>query len=287
MREALVWVDGALVPASRAHISALDRGFRGGEGVFTTLRADRGRVFRLGDHLARLLGDAAVLHLDLDATVVAAAVAATVAANDHLGASLAVRVTCSAGPVDLTEAFPASGARLPTVVVTAQAVGSGPGAARGHPVPWPRPMAQVKSTSYLTALLAQQQARAAGATDALLCTGEGWVLEAASANLFAVCAGTVLTPPVADGILPGVTRGAVLETLEALGLAVTQRSPSLTELSHAQEAWLTSSVRGIRALTHLDTAPIGTGRPGPITEQVRAAYRDLLDREATVPDLRS
>lgn len=287
MTEPRVWVDGDVVPASQARISAMDRGFRSGEGVFTTLRADHGRVFRLGAHLDRLVGDAAVLELSLDAATLTAAVATTVAANHHLGASLAVRITCSAGPVDLAAAFPAGGDRVPTVVVTAQAVGPPAAAARGHPVPWQRPMAQLKTTSYLAASLAQQHARAAGATDALLCD-DGRVLEAASANLFVVRAATVWTAPVDAGVLPGVTRGAVLETLATLGIDVEPQAATLADLATAEEAWLTSAVRGVRALTHLDAAPIGTGEPGPITHQVRAAYEELLARErAPLPDVRS
>lgn len=294
MTEPVVWVDGDLVPASQARISALDRGFRGGEGVFTTLRADDGRVFRWQAHLDRVLGDATALDLPLDAARVTAAVAATVAANHHLGASLAVRITCSAGPVDLAAAFPASGARIPTVVVTAQAVGPAPGPARGHPVPWHRQLAQLKTTSYLPATLAQQRARAAGATDALLCDAEATVLEdatvleAASANLFVVVGGAVRTAPVTAGVLPGVTRTAVLEVTVGLGHEVAQEACTLTELRRAEEAWLTSSVRGVRALTHLDGVAIGSGLEGEVTASVRDGYRALVTREqAPLPVLRS
>ncbi|MFP4311413.1 MAG: aminotransferase class IV [Nitriliruptoraceae bacterium] len=275
----MVWVDGAVVPAAAARISALDRGFRGGEGVFTTLRADRARVLRLGAHLDRLTQDAQVLGLELDREELTTAVAATVAANRHLGASLAVRVTCSAGPVDLSHAFPASGPTRPTVVVTAQAVGSAVGSARGEPVPWHRPMAELKSTSYLPATLAQRRAVVAGATDALLCDDAGRVVEAASANLFVVLDGEVRTAPLDAGVLPGVTRTAVIEVLASLGRPVREQACTLPELAGAEEAWLTSSVRGIRALTHLGGDPIASGEPGPITEQVRTGYQALLARE--------
>jgi branched-chain amino acid aminotransferase len=286
--EPQVWVDGAIVPASQARISALDRGFRSGEGVFTTLRADDGRVFRLDAHLGRLLSDATALELPLDAGTLTVAIATTVAANRQLGRSLAVRITCSAGPVDLAAAFPAGGERVPTVVVTAQAVAPTTTSARGSIVPWQRPMAHLKTTSYLAATLAQQHARAAGATDALLCDDEGRVVEAASANLFVVRSGVVWTAPVDAGVLPGVTRAAVLETLSALGRTVEHAAVPVAELADADEAWLTSAVRGVRALTHLDAAPIGAGEPGPVTTEVRAAYAALLDRErAPLPDVRS
>jgi branched-subunit amino acid aminotransferase/4-amino-4-deoxychorismate lyase len=288
MTEPVVWVDGRLEPASAARISALDRGFRSGEGVFTTLGADDGRVFRLQAHLDRLLGDAAALDLTLDPEQLADAVAATVAANHHLGPRVAVRITCSAGPVDLTASFPSGGRRSPTVVVTAQAVGAAPGgAAQGYPVPWHRQLAQLKTTSYLPATLAQQHARSHGATDALLCE-DGIVLEAASANLFVVHRGTVRTAPVAAGVLPGVTRSAVLEVLADLGLPTEERACSLEELRRADEAWLTSAVRGIRALTHVDDVPIAGGEAGPVTARVRAGYAALLAREqVALPGVRS
>lgn len=288
MTEPMVWVDGTLVAASSARISALDRGFRSGDGVFTTLRADDGRVFRLAAHLDRVVGDAARLELTLEPTDLTRGVASTVAGNRHLGASLAVRITCSAGAVDLGQPFPASGSRVPTVVVTAQAVGPPPGSARGHAVPWHRQLAEMKTTSYLPASLAQQQARRQGATDALLCDQDQTVLEAASANLFVVRGGTVRTAAVAEGVLPGVTRSAVLEVVEALGLDAELRACTLTELGRADEAWLTSAVRGIRPLTHLDGAPIGLGVEGPVTARVRAGYADLVAREqAPLPAVRS
>lgn len=287
--EPVVSIDGDLVPASEARISALDRGFRGGEGVFTTLRADQGRVLRLAAHLERLCRDAAVLDLHLDPAELTTAVARTIAANAHLGSALALRITCSAGPVDLTGPFPSSGPRRTTVVVSAQPVGqpSAEGAV-GHALPWHRPMAHLKTTSYLPATLAQRQAVAAGATDALLCDETGLVLEAASANLFVVRGGEIRTAPAGGAVLPGVTRTAVLEILAGLGLTVREVAVSLAELAGAEEAWLTSSVRGVRALTHLDDVPLGTGRMGPVTAQVEAAYAALLAREQEpVPELRS
>lgn len=279
MKEPKVWVDGGLVAASGARISALDRGFRSGDGVFTTLRADGGQVFRLTAHLDRVVRDAAALDLHLDPRDLAGAVAATVAANDHLGPSLAVRITCSAGPVDLTAAFPASGPRRATVVVSAQSVGPPPGPARGHRVPWHRQHAQLKTTSYLPATMAQRLARTHGASDALLCDPDGTVLEAASANLFVVLDGGVQTAPVTAGVLPGVTRSAVLEVLEELGVPCSEQACTWAELLRADEAWLTSAVRGIRSLTHLDDTAVGSGEPGPVTTAVADGYRRLVARE--------
>ena len=278
-----LWVNGALVPAAEARISALDAGFRSGLGVFETLRIDHGRAFRLAAHLARLAEGAHRLGFELDTGELLRGVADTVAANGHLGAHLALRITCSPGPVDPDEPFPGAPSGPATTVITV------------HPTPPPSPAPEVatarttdlrrevagtKHTSYLVSLLAQQAAAAAGCTDGLLTTTAGDPLEAATANLFVVLDGAVRTPPPGAGILPGITRAAVLDLARAAGVAVEQRHLTRAQLAGAQEALLTSAVRGVRTLTTVDGRTIGGGAPGPLTSQLATAHRALVEREA-------
>lgn len=291
---ALVWVDGDLVPAPQARISALDTGFRSGLGVFETLRVDGGRAFRLAAHLDRLQAGARTLGVELDRDRLRSGVAATVAANDALGSHLAVRITCSAGAIEADSRFPGRIATPPTAVITAQptdAPSPSPATATAMRTDLRREVAGCKHTSYLVAVLAQQRAAAAGCSDGLLTDAAGAPLEAATANLFVVQGATLLTPPPAAGILPGITRAAVLELGPRLGLEVVERTCTLTEVHHADEVLLTSAVRGVRAVVTIDGHPIGAvgtatrGGIGPVARTLAAGYRALVDREASRLDL--
>jgi branched-subunit amino acid aminotransferase/4-amino-4-deoxychorismate lyase len=276
----MVWVDGRLLPVHLATISAVDRGFRSGEGVFETVRVREGRTFRLASHLERLQGTAAALGLHVATPTLLEAVAAVVTANGHLGADLVVRITCSAGPVDLTRPFAAQGDGPATVVVTAQRTRT-PGApplppASGHLVDLHRPLAEWKSTSYQVALTAQREARRHGASDALLCDAAGRALEAATANLFAVSDATLITAPLTAGVLPGITRAAVIAIAAEQGLVVDERPISRSELPAVAEALLTSAVRGVQPLVRLGGRPVGDGMPGPTTRRLAAALEAVI-----------
>ncbi|MEX2548767.1 MAG: aminotransferase class IV [Nitriliruptoraceae bacterium] len=285
MTETQVLVDGTLLPAASATISALDRGFRSGEGVFETLRVRDRRAFRLAGHLDRLLGTAGRLGIALDRQALGSGIAAVVAANGHLGTDVIVRVTCSAGPLDIDRPFPGTGRSdaPPTVVISVHPPTPGPVApgppARGLLVDLRRELAWAKSTAYLVALVAQRLAVEQGATDALLCDAQGAPLEAATANLFVILDQTLITPPVDAGVLAGVTRAAVLEVAPTCGLRADVRPLSRESLLVADEALLTSAVSGLRPLTSVDGRPIGTGEPGPVTRQLSEAYTALVAAE--------
>ena len=278
-----LWVNGDLVPAAEARISALDAGFRSGLGVFETLRVDHGRAFRLSAHLARLAAGARALGFELRTGALSRGVAATVTANSHLGVHLALRITCSPGPLDPHGPFPGVPSGRATMVITVQPTpppSPAPEAATARSTDLRREVAGTKHTSYLVSLLAQQAAAAAGCTDGLLTTPSGAPLEAATANLFVVVDGAVLTPPPGAGILPGITRGAVLELARTAGVAVEERHLTGAQLTGADEAFLTSAVRGVRALTAVDGRAIGGGAPGPVTSQLATAHRTLVEGEA-------
>jgi branched-subunit amino acid aminotransferase/4-amino-4-deoxychorismate lyase len=280
--ELAVWVDGALVPASAAHVSVYDRGFRGGEGVFETLRAYGDHAFRLGAHVDRAVAGAAELGFTLDPALLRTAVAATAAANLPVvdGADTAVRLTTSAGPIDPDSLFPGVPDGRPTVVVTSHRLRpQRTGGSTAITVPLARDLPHVKAVSYLVALTARRRAREAGADEALLTTDDGRVLEGSSSNVFAVVGGRLVTPPLREGLLAGVTRSVVLEVAVHRSLAVEQRPLTIAELTGADEAFLTATTREVIPLTRVDGIAIGTGRPGRLTAAIHAGYRDEVGRE--------
>lgn len=280
------WVDGGLVPAAEARVSVFDRGFRTGEGVFETFRTYRGHVFRLGAHLDRAYAGAGELGFEPpDRAAVGGAVRATAEVNLAAigGGDGVVRLTLTPGPLDPDSPFPGRTVGPPTVVVTAHPLAVDPTVhARGvsaTPVPWSRELPHVKAVSHLSASLARARARDAGTDEALLTDGDGCVLEGAASNVFAVIDGTAVTPPVAAGILAGVTRMVTLELAARLELPVEERALALAELLAADEAFLTATTREIVPLVRVGEHQVGDGSPGPWSRRLHSAYREEVERE--------
>ncbi|MEE9202235.1 MAG: aminotransferase class IV [Dehalococcoidia bacterium] len=294
--EEVVYLNGALVARSRAAISPFDHGFLYGYGVFDTLRSYGGRFFRLGAHLERLYCSLGVLGLScpLDAAGMEAALYNTLRANG-LGEAR-VRLTVSAGE---GEAAPEPLPTTPTVLITARPLTPLPDSAyeQGYSAitastrtSSTSPLCGVKSCNYLSFLLARRQAREAGALrigersphggqEALLLNERGYLSEGSFTNLFLVSDATLVTPDLASGPLPGVTRGVVLGLARDLGVVAAERPMAPEELAAADEALLTSSVLEVMPLTQVDGRPVGEGRPGPLTLRLMAAYRQAVCRE--------
>jgi branched-subunit amino acid aminotransferase/4-amino-4-deoxychorismate lyase len=308
----LVWLGGRVLDAAAAGVPVEDRGFLLGDGLFETMRARGGAVFRLGEHLARLRSGASRIGLAAPggveravADVVEAAgraahgpatvappgedrPAAGRAAAGRAVPDLAVRLTLTRGPggPGLDPVRDAG----PTLVVSARPLRTAAGR-RGaglslrtstHRLSSRSIAAGLKALGYLPNLLARAQARAAGADDALLLDDRGLVSEASAANLFWLTpGGTLRTPAASCPILPGITRAAVLEIASPRSLAVEEGEWRPEELAAAAEAFATSSLRGVVPVTALDGLPIGAGGPGPRTLELAAAYEELVRRETS------
>ncbi len=277
-----VWLDGRLLDQAEASIAIGDRGFLLGDGLFETMRAYAGRVFRLGAHLRRLRAGAERVGIPLPDGL-EQAVLATVAANDAAPpGDVAVRLTVTRGdagngllPADL----PPSTAR-----VTARPYRADPawyergliaGIARGR-LDEHSATAGLKRLGYLEAIVARREAAAAGYQDALFLDTAGHLAEGAASNIFVVVGGVLLTPPLSCGVLPGITRAAVLELARARGLEAREEPLDPAVLADAGEAFLTSSLRELVPLVGVDDAPIGDGRPGPVTLELLSEYRRLV-----------
>ena len=124
-------------------------------------------------------------------------------------------------------------------------------------------------------MLAVREARAIGAQEALLLDDAGFVTEGSSSNVFAVSEGRVRTPPLAAGILEGVTRAVVLRLARAEGLPVDEVPLRPEDLERADELFITSTVREILPVTRLGDGAVGGGRPGPITYRLHQAFRRI------------
>ncbi len=294
-----VWVDGALLPAAERHLSAFDRGFQLGDGIFETLRAMGGRPTELPQHLSRLHRSAAGLDIDLPADLdhrVADGIEALLAADGlgGPGGDASIRITVSRGAYRSRGVLPPDETVPVTVVIQAWPVAPVPeshlerglhlvaSAVRRDPQD---PLATLKTTSRAEYVYARLEARRAGADDALFLTIDDHLSEGTSANIFLVrsAGGTTLelaTPSLDCAILPGTTRSWLLDWGARVGLRPFEGALTRDDLAGAREAFLSSSVAGILPVTAFDGAPIGDGVPGAWTLRARA------DREAMMRDER-
>lgn len=261
-----LWLNGALLERADVRIDPADRGLLLADGLFETLAVRAGAVVRLQAHLDRLAAGAAVLGLPLPygRDALADALADTARANAVSDGALRLTLTAGVGPRGLPRPDPLA----PTVLITAAA--SPPVAT---PLPPARlriatltrrnehsPLSRVKSLAYLDQILARREAAAQGDDDALLLNTASALACASAATLFVVLAdGALVTPPLADGALPGTRRAAVLAALD--GREATLRP---VDLWTAREVFLTSSLM-VRPVCAVDGRPVGTDCPGPAT----------------------
>jgi len=277
----IVYLNGSLIPRSQASISALDYGFLYGFGLFETMRAYGGQVFRLDSHLNRLAHSAKLLGLPIGTLDLKSAVIDTIRANKLSDAR--IRITVSIGEGGMV---PDPGTcNKPTVLILA-----------GHYQPYPEEvyekgfsavvssirrnsqslLSRLKSANYLESILARQEARAAGVDEAICLNEKGFVAEASMSNIFLVTDGILRTPGQESGILPGITRETILELAPQLGIDTVEHDIRLNELFHAQEAFLTNSLIEVMPLTELDGKSLGSGRPGSITKRLMVAYQKMV-----------
>lgn len=258
-----VWVDGQRdAPASALPVSALL-----GDGVFETLRSRGGQLVALDRHLARV--ERAARALDLVLPVAPSAL------GDELNAARAARSGVGEVVVRLVLARGVPATRI-VVVEPLPDAGADTQTALTRPyADYRLPVPSVKTTSYLPSLRARRDARALGVDELLLLDGDD-VIEGATSNLFLVTDGRLVTPADEGRLLAGVTRARAIAHAGAQGLAVDERTVRRRELHEAEEVFLTSTLRGARAVVALDGHPCGGGSAGPVT---RALAASLAERD--------
>jgi D-alanine transaminase len=279
MNTPIAYINGQFLPLAQAHISPLDRGFLFADGIYEMTPAYHGRLFRLAEHLERLDNGLAALRLnagmsrgDWDRLL-----NELVARNG--GGNLAVYLQVTRGaPASRDHGFPPA-ATPPTVFAMASLLNplpesvqqKGIAAITLEDIRWGA--CHIKSIALLANVLARQQALDQGAADAILIRA-GYLTEGAASNLFLVCAGSLLTPPKDQRILPGITRDLILELAAANGIPYQEEDLPAERLETADEIWLTSSTREIVPVTRVDGRPVGTDAPGPLWQRMMALYQD-------------
>jgi D-alanine transaminase len=274
--ERIAWLDGTFVPLAEAKVSASDRGFLFAEGVYEFTAVLDGRPVDSAAHLERFARSAAAIDLPLpfDLADLDAVQRALIARNGLDQGGVYFQLT--GGPAERDFLAPVT---RPTLFLFTQAMDllGKPAARTGIAVktlPDPRwARRDIKSIMLLGQVLAKREAAAAGAQEAWLVDGDGFVTEGASSSALIVTAdGVLVTRPNSADILPGCTRKAVLALAGRDGVRVEERLFTADEAYAAREAILTSASNFVLPIVTIDGRPIGDGRPGPIAARLRALY---------------
>ena len=263
------WMDGAVRPADELRIPVFDRTLLYGLGAFETVRLWSGRAYLLERHLERLEHSLAAVELPLPACVPGLPEGLAELAERNGTPDALARITVTAGPEG-------AGADGMHVVVGLRAPPRRPPAGTvrvgltnfTHHVR--TPLAGIKSTSYLVHYLLREQAEAAGRVDDLLLDESGHVTEATVSNVFLVRGGELLTPPLSEGILAGVTRGRLLELAGGLGLRVREDPVPRAVLDEVDECFLTGAGKGLLPVDVLLERTLPVERP--VSDALAAAH---------------
>jgi branched-chain amino acid aminotransferase len=282
-----VYISGKLYEKADAKISVFDHGLLYGDGVFEGIRAYSGKVFRLQEHVDRLYDSAQGIHLKIlmAREEMSRAIEETLAANKLVDAYIRVIVTRGAGSLGLDPRKTTD----PQVIIITDQISLYPeelyehglkiitaGTTRNHPNAMnPR----IKSLNYLNNILAKIEGTNAGCLEALMLNHKGEVAECTGDNIFIVTRGALHTPPIDAGILRGITRDAVIGLARGAGYEVFERTMDRYDIFTADECFLTGSAAELIPVVECDGRVLGTGRPGPITRELRQRFQSLVRGE--------
>lgn len=273
----IVYVNGAFLPEEEAKISIFDRGFIFGDGIYEVSAVLGGRLVDCEAHLARLERSADEIGIKLAwSRAELVAIHQELIVRNALGEG-AIYLQVSRGAADRDFPFPKD--VKPTLVLFTQArqFADVPAAKTGIKVVstpdlrWAR--RDIKSVNLLAPVLAKQLAAENGAQEAWLIE-DGVVTEGASSTAWIVKGKTLISRPLSNKVLPGITRTAVLAFLAESGFSFEEREFTLEEALDAEEAFITSATSLVMPVTTIDGHSIHNGAPGPATLRLREIYLD-------------
>ena len=278
-----IWMDGVWGDRTTAKVSVYDHGLLYGDGVFEGIRAYRGRVFRLGEHLDRLYDSAKAIALSvpMPASEMGALIEAGVKRSGLADAYIRPIVTRGDGDMGIDPKKCAT----PTIIIIVDSIKMwSPDRydngltmiTAGTPIPHREALCpRIKSLNYLPHVLAKLEANSAGADDAVMLDPSGHVCEATGMNIWCVKDGVVKTPPAHAGILVGVTRGVIFELARAGGYTAREEMLNRYDLYTADEVFLCGTGAEVAPVRQIDGRAIGSGKPGPITQDLVRRFRAL------------
>jgi branched-chain amino acid aminotransferase len=285
-----IYLHDKFVKDSEAVISVFDHGFLYGDGVYETIRSYQDKIFMLDQHIARLYRSADAIGLTIPVplpqwpALLHEAMSLNQVGNAQSDAHLRITISRGIGDIGLDPAL----CPVPTLVIMtkplvapdSQVYEQGitliiaktkrnlPGALSPH----------IKSTNFLNNIMAKREAIAAGAFDSVLLNWENKITECTVSNLFFAQGGQLKTPSLGCGILDGVTRDIVIQLAREQCMAVEEGQYTAHDLRRADECFLTNTSMEIMPVASMDGHPIGSGKPGPITRQLRSLFGQARSR---------
>lgn len=284
-----IWLDGTLVDENEAKISVFDHGLLYGDGIFEGIRIYNGRVFRLEEHVRRLLlsAKAILLKLPWSHEEVVKATCETVAANGLKDGYIRLVITRGRGELGLSPFL----CPTPSMIIIAASIKLYPEefyqkglkiitCATRRPTPGSL-MPQVKSLNYLNNVMAKVEAIQANALEAVMLNEQGYVAECTGDNLFLIRNGVLLSPRISDGSLDGITREVIIELAAKLGIEFREVQMTRYDIYTADECFLTGTAAEVIPVVALDQREIGDGKPGPLTQKFLRAFHELANSTGT------
>lgn len=274
-----VWLNGEFIPESEARVSIFDRALLFGQGVYEVSPVLDGHFCNWPHHAARLARSKATTRI-VDDTDWPSVLSELIARNNLVEGRVYLQVTGGA-PADRDFLSPVPNVPATRFAFTQSApLIANPVAERGlrvmlHPEGrWS--IRSAKTTQLLYAVLAKEAAREAGVDDAWF-VENGLITEQTSANAHIIDArGVLVSHPVDHGVLPGVTRICTLQIAREMGLTVEERPFTPEELFAAREAFVSAAGSLVLPVVEVDGKPIGNGKAGALTAEIRRRYIDLL-----------
>lgn len=275
-----IFLNGKIVPAEKAKISVLDRGFLYGDGVFESLRTFNRQPFLLDEHIKRLLLGAKLLKIRVPLSLpqLRTAVLKTIAANNFKESY--IKIIISRGEAKGHGLDPSNSTGRPTVLVLCEELKPYPPSLyeKGWRVIISKilrtsvPTSKIKSLCYVDNMLAMMGARQAGANEAFMPDEKGHIVEGTVSNFFIVKHRELFTPPIDESILQGITRGLILKLAKRSAIKVTEEIIAPNDINNCDECFATMSGSGIVPVTYIAKKKIGNGKCGPITKQLIGLY---------------
>lgn len=278
----LAYVNGKFLSKDDAMVSVFDHGFLYGDGVYETMRAYRGKIFFVGRHLARLKqsADAISLSLPLPLDKIGEALNEALTVNKLNEAYIRIQISRGTGDIGLDPAL----CPAPTMVILTRPFKDYPpelyanGVAvaivqtrRNHPLALDP---AIKGTNFLNNILAKIESLKTGAYEGIMLNWKGYVAEGTISNIFTVRKGILYTPDLETGILEGITRDLVLHLARKSKIPTKELLMRPKDLTKADECFITNTTIEVLPVTSIDGRPVGSGRPGPVTERLMKAYKN-------------
>ena len=270
--------NGEIMPLTEVRVSVLDRAFLFGDAVYEVIRLIQGKPFLFDDHLDRLQRNIDKLRIPADVDVIRQRIAGTIDQFGKKDAIVYIQVTRGVAP--RMHRYPVPDPEPNILIYVADFVDpyadvreQGASVLTTRDIRWQR--CDIKSVNLLANCMVAQQAHEGGCTEALLLRESGQLVEGSRSSLFGVKGGVVLTAPLSDNVLPGITRRLLMRICSACNLEMREEAIFIDQIHEIDELFLTSTSMGILPVTRVDGQLINDGQTGSVTRQLLEGLRKI------------